>query len=570
MVNIDRLRPLALFKFSSELFLSTFASISNLRTATAGTRILTQGQINDRLLVLLKGEAEVSVDDERVANLETGDLLGEISVLVGRPATASIQASTDVEFLELSAKDLDQTIKTSTTFGYELYRLLSAVLSEKIINTNQKARQFEIAGRELAETNRTLDEKVRERTQQLKKINLELETQNLEVLASHRKIEELYATKDVTFKRLIELQASLAPLLTSLKEIEGKVPGLSASIAPVNSRLHKSLEILKPITELYSSEQAIRSRKILIVEPEKKQQVLTRMALGGTGVRLEIAADLDEARGLIKNTRFDLIFVSSQLASAVGELQKLLPEARIVYVTSNDMRAELPALQSCSTHLSNIVSRNPEDRLFTIKNITTTISKLFGKDLFGLEKYMNLGVDVQKRAIKHSSDRPKLIEEMQTHMTGLGVRSTIADRAATVAEELLMNAIYDAPVGQDGKAVYAHLDRTNDVALKPEEHGEMRFACDGMLAAVSVSDPFGAFKIEILMNYLERNYAGKTDVQEAGKGGAGRGLHQIVENSDLVVFNVRAGFKTEVISFFNLDPKSKTESDQPTFHFFYE
>jgi len=44
----------------------------------------------------------------------------------------------------------------------------------------------------------------------------------------------------------------------------------------------------------------------------------------------------------------------------------------------------------------------------------------------------------------------------------------------------------------------------------------------------------------------------------------------IVESSDLVVFNVKRLVSTEVMAFFNLDTRSKTEHQQPSFHFFLE
>ncbi|RYX79916.1 hypothetical protein EON83_30780 [bacterium] len=91
-----------------------------------------------------------------------------------------------------------------------------------------------------------------------------------------------------------------------------------------------------------------------------------------------------------------------------------------------------------------------------------------------------------------------------------------------------------------------------------------------MLAAISVSDPFGAFRMQTLLDYLERNAKSKGEsIQTNGKGGAGRGLHHIINSSDLVVFNVRENAKTEVIAFFNLDPGAKDESPRQ-FHFFSE
>jgi hypothetical protein len=182
---------------------------------------------------------------------------------------------------------------------------------------------------------------------------------------------------------------------------------------------------------------------------------------------------------------------------------------------------------------------------------------------------MMWGTEAQTLPVSSSGDRASLIEAMHRHFEGLGVRSTIVDRCSLVAEEMLMNAIYDAPVDK-GVHHYAHLPRTTAVDLIPAEQGHFRFAVDGMLAAVSVSDPFGAFAMSILLNYLERNASSKgEDVQMPGKGGAGRGLSQIISTADFVVFNVRQGKQTEVIAFFNLDPSVKDAAPR-SFHFFSE
>jgi len=138
-----------------------------------------------------------------------------------------------------------------------------------------------------------------------------------------------------------------------------------------------------------------------------------------------------------------------------------------------------------------------------------------------------------------------------------------------IAEELLMNAIYDAPVDSEGNMLYNHLPRSERVDLKPNEQGVFRYACDGLLVAVSTEDPFGAFDRQTILNYLESCYAGRAGELNEDKGGAGLGLFQIIETSDLVVFNVRSEIKTEVISIINLDPNKSRLEKTTSFHYFY-
>lgn len=587
----ERIRSFEIFKRCSDNFVRKLASVAIEREAARGVQILKEGEVNERLLMLGSGQVEVQVDGESVAILETpGDLMGEISVLTGRVVTASLHALTDVNFLEVHSHDLEPLIADPKDgFGYFLYSSLSSVLSEKIVRTNDKARRFEIANRALVdamqslqEINQTLDMKVQDRTRDLEKKTHELqasyvalETRNTELLASHRKLEELYSTKDMTFKRLSELQESLAPLLEMLTEVESAAPAAhQARLGRAKSQLETSIDILRPMSDLYSTEQAIRSRRVLLCEPDRKQQTVSKLALGGTGVRLDIAATKDDAMELLAaGTRYDIVFVSSELAALIPDLKRKLPSAILVFMASSNVPTEIPVLMAHASEISNIVSRHPEDRTFTVKNVATTVSKLISKDVFGLEKYMIWGVEVQSRKVAGSVVRRGLIEDMTGYFTGLGVRSSIADRAAIVAEELLMNAVYDAPLSTEGKPLYNHLPRTTAVELEASHQPEFKFACDGMLAAISCSDPFGGFRMQTLLDYLQRNYtttADVVDVQSHGKGGAGRGLHLIIESSDLVVFNVKRNLRTEVIAFFNIDTRSKVEGANPSFHFFLE
>lgn len=92
-------------------------------------------------------------------------------------------------------------------------------------------------------------------------------------------------------------------------------------------------------------------------------------------------------------------------------------------------------------------------------------------------------------------------------------------------------------------------------------------AATGSMIAISVEDPFGALTKEVIISYLERCYYGSAGIMNANKGGAGRGLHQIIEKSDLTIFNVKKGIKTEVISIFNLETSRKDH--KLYFHYFF-
>lgn len=580
---LNTLEQFPFFKTFEPSLLRQLAQVAVYRVVGKGDNLLTQGQINSNLYILLSGQLGVLVDNVRVASLTTpGDLVGEMSVISLRPCSATILADTDAELYVIRADELkNRKGPDEERIQLLLYRIYSQVLADKLELTNQKAKRIEEmnfrlenAQEQLRRINLDLEQKVEERTSALKQktedllsLNQKLESRNAEVTASHRKLEELYASRSSTMAHLQKLyKEHLVPLrfaLDSLVDTGDESTRLATSAA--RSEILQAINLLEPIANLYSTELAMRSKKVLLADSNKKQQINAKMALGGTGVNMDIVDSLEEAKGKLANG-YDILFVDSQMLELAGDAVARNPHTKVVLMSSDSIPNYLPDLAKLS-FMPNIVSRSEEDRTFTIKNIVTTVTKLISQDVFGLEKYLAWGAEVKEHAITSSKQRAELNLAMDQHFERLGIRRTNRERIVTVTEELLMNAIYDAPVDSAGKSLYNHLPRTVEVNLSPEHYGKLRFATDGMFIAVSVEDPFGALSGGTILKYLQSCYGGQAGEMNRNKGGAGRGLHQIVENSDLVVFNLQPGRRTEVIALFNVDPKANN-IQYPTFHLF--
>ncbi|WP_413943415.1 cyclic nucleotide-binding domain-containing protein [Bdellovibrio sp. HCB-162] len=321
--------------------------------------------------------------------------------------------------------------------------------------------------------------------------------------------------------------------------------------------------------ELHEAQSAIEKSgggKVLLVEPDKKQQLPIRMALGGTGVQLDIANDSEMGQAFLKENQYDIVLCEEACVDVLKSVQdnKLSPYA--VLLTSKDVQGNLQILER-NRFVDHIISRDAEDKNATIRYVLTALSKLLNKDLFGIEKYLTWGVEVQSKTVSHSAQREELREELYTYFKKMGIRSTVLDRVNTVVEEMLMNAIYDAPVDSQGKSIFNHISRKEEIQLDTHQQSQLRYASDGVLLAVSVKDPFGSLTKNIIVDYLISCYSGQAGSMNSNKGGAGRGLHQIIENADLTVFNVKKGVRTEVICLFNVDGQKKEA--QPSFHYFF-
>lgn len=77
-----------------------------------GLRLIEQGQKSPGLFVMLAGEAEAAADGTAIARLSTGAVFGEISLITGQPANASVVALSKSFVLFLPRADFSEVIMT--------------------------------------------------------------------------------------------------------------------------------------------------------------------------------------------------------------------------------------------------------------------------------------------------------------------------------------------------------------------------------------------------------------------------------------------------------------------------
>ena len=162
---------------------------------------------------------------------------------------------------------------------------------------------------------------------------------------------------------------------------------------------------------------------------------------------------------------------------------------------------------------------------------------------------LSWGAEVARFTPATSADRDAVVAEVARLVRALGGRR-LADGLAEVAHELLMNAMYDAPVDGEGRPRFAH-DRTAAVELAEGERPTFVFGVDGAKVVLSVSDPFGRLERGAVFGGLHRALASGT-VDDSG-GGAGLGLMVIFRACTLLFFDVIPGRMTKVTAVLELD-----------------
>jgi hypothetical protein len=220
----------------------------------------------------------------------------------------------------------------------------------------------------------------------------------------------------------------------------------------------------------------------------------------------------------------------------------------VLVITAGGEKEQLVELLS-NTALTNLFVKNT-DVLAT--ELIVTVQKIVHGELFGLEKYLTWGVQPVEHTVTGSRMRRPVIEELEAYLTSLGANTRLVGHARDVADELLMNAIYYAPVDESGKPKYASIARSEPIDLLASEEVLFRYACDGRQLALSVSDSFGKLERQTVLGYLRRCFLQGEDQIEMKKGGAGLGLYYSFQSLNHFIINVAPNRRTEMIGLLDI------------------
>lgn len=182
-----------------------------------------------------------------------------------------------------------------------------------------------------------------------------------------------------------------------------------------------------------------------------------------------------------------------------------------------------------------------------------------------LSELFSWGSMMMKYRPRTSHERDVVVAEIPGVAERAGASSRVALRVGEVAHEMLMNAMYDAPVDAQGDAPYAH-HRKRDVELTESETPTFRIAADGVHVALQVVDPFGRLSRGHVLDGILRGLAGADgdhEVLDTSGGGAGLGLYRIYAQSTVMVVDVDPGRYTSVTAFFDLDVNPRDARTMP-------
>ena len=268
------------------------------------------------------------------------------------------------------------------------------------------------------------------------------------------------------------------------------------------------------------------------------------LSIGSSAVTVEepkqVAALLQDADVLCADT-FDGDFVAEQVRGN--------PKLHGVLWTAEPLRRSLKFLVE-TTRIDHVLGRRDFDSAPRAWEVLMVARRLGGAVPAPLSGYLDWGFSSLDLDVRTTADRDGAVAKIQQFVSAMQLPKRVAEMFGELAHELLMNAMYDAPVDGQGRPKFAS-DRKADIRLADNERPVVRVATDGSRLVLQVRDPFGRLERRHVFDGLARGLAGGE--MDRSHGGAGLGMMVCHNSSSAMFFDVVKGKYTEVTALFELD-----------------
>jgi CRP/FNR family cyclic AMP-dependent transcriptional regulator len=127
-VKIKLIERVPLFQGLSRRELGQVAALADEIDLPAGRKLTNEGRSGREFVVLVEGVADVSRRGKTINKLGPGDFLGEISLVTGRPRTATVTTRSPATLLVLSAPAFRSLLRSMPSIQAKVLDALAARL----------------------------------------------------------------------------------------------------------------------------------------------------------------------------------------------------------------------------------------------------------------------------------------------------------------------------------------------------------------------------------------------------------------------------------------------------------
>lgn len=248
------------------------------------------------------------------------------------------------------------------------------------------------------------------------------------------------------------------------------------------------------------------------------------------------------------------------IQETVGIFSDKINSNYIHFLSSKDLEEVEYLIQS--PLFGNYVKRNFGDVKDVGEHYGRLIKASLGPRAFGLENLLKPGTKVQVIQLASSSQKYNAVEAVKAYLLAAKFQTRMATVVANAVDEILMNAMFDAPTDDQGHPILTSTPRSTVLKLEGKNTVEMHVGFDGKYVGISAIDYFGSLDKSKLLSHISKIYVKEEYKVRANQAGAGIGLATVFRSGGSFLFISESHQQTEVVVFFKKSESFRDFKDQ--------
>ena len=295
------------------------------------------------------------------------------------------------------------------------------------------------------------------------------------------------------------------------------------------------------------------NRRVLAISSDLDQLRRIVASLERAGAVVDAARSVNSIASELVSHRYVFAGIGGGDRATLGYLlSKLRPSAHVTVVTDQAPLEDLVHYLE-DERVNHVIMGDALD-----EGVCVTASKLLSGDLFGIEKYLPPDTPVQYLRLHDSDGRSRAIDTILSFAEEHRFRRQTRMAIGQVCEELLMNALYDAPVDEQGRQLFADVEPHARTGIGSPRPVSIRYASTEDQFAIAVRDRFGRLAKSTILAYIHKCVHATSAEEQIDRKtyGAGLGLYMVANATATYVVNVAHDVATEVICTFDRTPRT--------------
>lgn len=301
------------------------------------------------------------------------------------------------------------------------------------------------------------------------------------------------------------------------------------------------------------------SKKLLLIsELPEDLEFATEVAVTA-GLTLITAKDAEEGAKIIASDEPSVIFadtsseeqyqkLESAIQSSVGLFSDKI-NANAIHFLSSAPLANVPYLIR-SPLFGHFVIRHYGEGKLAGEHYGRIVKATLSDHAFGLKSLLKPEAKIQIVKLGKTSQKQEAVEAVRNYLMAAKFQSRMATVVANAVDELLMNAMFDAPVDELGRQVLASTSRATVFDLKGKAEVELQVGFDGTYVGLTAVDQFGSLDKNKLLSHISKIYTDEEYKVRNAVAGAGIGLATVFRSGGSFFFVSESRNRTEVTVFF--------------------